>query len=320
MPGVVGNLKFLKTEESSIVSIYPLYFMERGLALAGVPSLSNHQGGLAANAARVLGRLRLPRNVQRGRGVVLVGMMGISEFRVIPFAVWREIVPFCFDCWPKDYERWTSFFTRYRVRLAFFTARQSAENFAERLPGMKCVWMPEATDPEEYDASRTWSKRDIDVLELGRKSDRFHESVVGPLASAGRVHLYEKVKGQVVFPGKAEFFDGIARSKMLVCFPSSQTHPERSGTVETVTHRYFEGMASRCLLVGHGPQELTDLFGYNPVVEMQAGREAEQIEEILRDPESLAGLVERNYQRLLEVGSWTTRAQETLAVIGEFPF
>jgi len=105
-----------------------------------------------------------------------------------------------------------------------------------------------------------------------------------------------------------------------VCFPCSQTHPERSGTVETVTHRYFEGMASRCLLVGHGPQELVDLFGYNPVIEMQGGREAEQIEQILRDPESVAELVERNYRRLLEVGSWKKRAHETLKVISEFPF
>jgi len=318
--GQARKLKFLKTEESGIVSIYPLYFMEQGIALEGAPSLSNRQGRLAANAARVLARLKLPRNLRRGSGPVLVGMMGVSEFRVIPYAMWREIVPFCFDCWPKDYERWTSFFTRYRVRLAFFTARQSAEYFAERLPCMKCVWMPEATDPAQYDGSRTWAERDIDVLELGRKSDQFHESVVGRLAQEGRVHLYEKVKGQVVFPCKAEFFDGIARSKMLVCFPCSQTHPERSGTVETVTHRYFEGMASRCLLVGHGPQELVDLFGYNPVIEMQGGREAEQIEQILRDPESVAELVERNYRRLLEVGSWKKRAHETLKVISEFPF
>ena len=60
---------------------------------------------------------------------------------------------------------------------------------------------------------------------------------------------------------------GFGDAKVSVCFPSSTTHPQRSGSVETATHRYFESFASRCIVVGRAPAELVDLFGYNPVVE-----------------------------------------------------
>ena len=82
--------------------------------------------------------------------------------------------------------------------------------------------------------------------------------------------------------------------------------------METVTHRYFESMASKCLIVGHAPKELTDLFGYNPVIEVQWGSEFGQIEQLLNNLGSFEDLVERNYLRLLEVGTWTSRVAKIL--------
>ena len=61
---------------------------------------------------------------------------------------------------------------------------------------------------------------------------------------------------------------GLANSRVSICFPQSITNPERCGKVETVTLRYFESMASKCLIVGKCPLELRDLFGYNPVIEV----------------------------------------------------
>ena len=134
---------------------------------------------------------------------VFVVFMGLSESRTIPFSYWTEIFPYCFDCWPNEYERWASFFKRHRVRLAFFSARQSAQHFAAELPGMQAVWLPEATNPLDYSASKSLADRDIDVLELGRKYDQFHFKIVDSLAAAGRRHLFEKVKGKIIFPDRA---------------------------------------------------------------------------------------------------------------------
>ena len=78
-------------------------------------------------------------------------------------------------------------------------------------------------------------------------------------------------------------------------------------------------MASKCLIVGHAPQELIDLFGYNPVIEAQEGQEFEQIEWVLRNLSSFTGMVERNYARLLEVGTWRSRVETVLDVLREHP-
>ena len=49
---------------------------------------------------------------------------------------------------------------------------------------------------------------------------------------------------------------------------SSSPKPELAGDIETLTQRYWECMLSRIVMLGHAPQELIDLIGYNPVIEI----------------------------------------------------
>jgi len=250
-----------------------------------------------------------------GQDRYLAILMGPAEYRLLPFSYTKEVMVYCLDCWPAQYARWEAFFRRHRLRLAFFSARRSAEYFSQRMPKMKSVWLPEAVDPEAYQSSKSLVERGIDVLELGRRSDFFHQAIAPQLQDHQRVHLYEQAKGQIIFSTREALVNGLGDSKISVCFPSSMTHPERSGDVETVTHRYFEAMASGCLIWGTCPQELLDLFGYNPVIEGDQHDPYGQIEEILRAPGQYQGLVSRNYQRLLEVGTWRRRAHDMLEVI-----
>jgi hypothetical protein len=303
-------LRYLRSTDIHGVWTYSLLNIDRAMEEAGILSLSNRQSKEMILIAKAMSRLRLVRNVFRSsRGPVFVSCMGFSESRIIPISFYNEIIPYCFDCWPNLYERWMSFFKRQRVRLAFFSARQSALHFAKALPNMRSEWLPEACDPSEYSPSKSWRERDIDVLELGRKYDEFHNRIQEPLAKANRTHLYERVKGQIIFPEQAGLIDGFARSKISICFPSSQTHPERSGSVETATFRYFQSLASKCLILGHAPQELKDLFGYNPVVEVQEGYEFEQIDSLLSRPDSCRDLIESNYRRLMQIGTWERRVE-----------
>ena len=303
------QLRFLNTGPIKHVSRTHLLDIDRAIQAAGVAPLQNPQGKLETIAAKIVSRLGLTANLSRSsKGPVFVACMSHSESKLLPFAYWTEIIPYCFDCWDLDYPAWKSFFLRHRVRLAFFSARQSAQHFAGALPAMKSLWLPEATDPSEYHPENKLLDRNIDVLELGRKHDQFHSIIAPAMVTNKRVHLFEKVKGELVFAGHAAFTNGLGRSKISVCFPCSQTHVQRSGSIETVTHRYFQSMASKCILLGHCPSELSDLFGYNPVVEIEAGKEVAQIESILSNLDSFQNMVERNYQRLLEVGTWRSRA------------
>lgn len=284
----------------------------------GLTAIENPQGQVMGRLARLASRLRLIRNIRRSSdGPIFVAMMGYSEGRTLPFSYWAELVPYVFDCWPNEYGRWTAFFKRHRVRLAFFSARQSAEYFRREIPAMRSVWLPEAVDPGEYLPSRRLADRDVDVVELGRKHDLFHSVVVAGLAESGTVHRFERFPKEKIYPTRRALVDGLASSRISVCFPRSMTHPRYTGGVETVTHRYFESIASGCIILGHCPDELLNLFGYNPVVEVEWGDEVAQVERILASVHSYQDQVDANYRRLLEVGTWRHRAR---AVIQEISY
>ncbi|MBV9082414.1 MAG: glycosyltransferase family 1 protein [Acidobacteriaceae bacterium] len=243
--------------------------------------------------------------------------MGQQEYRFFPSGCYSECAFYCYDCWPPQYEWWEDFFARYRPRTAFFTARDAAAEFARRRAGMQAFWLPEAVDPNAYFPGRDLKYRRIHVLELGRRHERIHQTWKRYLENRGYVHLYELEKGKLVFPTHEDFINGLSESVVSVCFPSSMTHPERSGNTETVTHRFFESMASKCLIVGHAPQELIDLFGYNPIVELKPETCVEEIERILQNVENYQPLVDKNYSALMQKGTWDVRVKTMLHMLGE---
>ena len=73
----------------------------------------------------------------------------------------------------------------------------------------------------------------------------------------------------------------MSKSKIMVCFPQCDTNPGRAGNIETLTIRYWEAMLSGCVIIGRAPNELINLIGYNPVIEVDWERAQEQLEEIL---------------------------------------
>ncbi len=314
------QLRFLRTLEQPRPSTYSMYSLERALEQAGVEALPDSSSCPDSLAANVVYKFRWMWNFRRSSmGPVFVSYMSYLEKKTFPFSYWTEIIPYSFDCWPRYYDWWASFYKRERVRLAFISARQSAEYFSRTMPAMKIVWLPEATDPGEYSPHISLGDRDIDVLEMGRRYEPYHDKIASRLAQANRAHLYERGESKSIFPGRAELVKGLACTKILICFPRSLSHPEEAGGVETVTYRYFQAMASKCLILGKAPQELIDLFGYNPVLEVQAGQEYEQIEWVLENLTSLSDLVERNYSRLLEVGTWKSRVETILDAVRTHP-
>lgn len=245
----------------------------------------------------------------------IVALMWPKEARLFPVSYFREVIPLCFDCWPTDYDRWAGLFKRHNIKTAFFTARQSQEYFQKRMPEMRSCWMPEAADPAEYPFQLPLSERSIDVMELGRRFEKYHSAIKEPLVQAGRKHLFVQDARRRMFDTREELMDGWKRTKISICFPKSITDRERSGGVETVTFRYFESMASRCLVVGHCPAELSELFGYNPVIQIDWRDPGAQLLSILDRMDEYQSLVEKNYRRMLEVGSWEVRAETMLSYL-----
>lgn len=295
--------------------LYSFAGLEDSLERIGMASVG-HDSPQASSFARGLGKLRLLRHVATVHDEALfVALMGPMESRLFPRCFFGKSIVYCFDCWPPDYAKWESLFRRHRIEDAFFSARQSAEVFSSRLPQMRSEWLPEGTDPQVYDPSKPLTERTIDVLELGRRHESVHAEIVGPLADRGVTHRYEPAAGEIVFPSHDALVAGLGDTKLSLLFPSSLTHPSRSGDVETVTHKYFESIASGCIPVGRCPAELEDLFGYQPVVSLDESDPVAHIRALLSDLDAYRGLVERNLTRLLEIGTWDARGRSLLETL-----
>jgi hypothetical protein len=134
--------------------------------------------------------------------------------------------------------------------------------------------------------------------------------IVDSLAEKGYTYLYELKKGELIFPTRQDFIAGLAKTKISICVPSSVTHPERSGNIETMTIRYLQSMVSKCLIVGHAPKEMIDLFGYNPVIEIDFTNPVGQIESILNNYNSYTALIEKNYNEVIQHHTWQCRWEQ----------
>jgi len=298
-------MRFLRTKLRGVGASYEIVGVQKELERRGFTPFDWIPSDIMAFAAGAAGRLRLNVLLNPFPGSPMLAFGGyVPDATCFPLSLWVRFVPCFFDCWEPWFPRWESFFKRNRTELAFLSARDAVEHFQLRFPSRRFCWLPESVDPSLYRCEMPLALRSIDVLELGRRHDAFHERIAPALAGAGLVHLYERVRGQVIFPTRSDLVTGLADSRISVCFPQSLTNPRRSGRVETATYRYFEAMASKCVLVGKCPLELKDMFGYNPVVEIG---EATEVLDIIRNITNYQSLVDRNHQRLFEVGTHSAR-------------
>jgi hypothetical protein len=215
---------------------------------------------------------------------------------------------YLFDAWPQSLDIIDYFTTQLNITTVFFSIRQASEAFKKRRKDVTSIWLPEGTTPGEYKFS-DYEDKDIDVLEFGRKNDAFHREITAPLHHKQVHHLYEKVKGEVIFQTREGFISGLARSKISICFPANITHPGRSGNYETVTSRYFSSMASKCLVLGHAPEEMKALFDYDPIIPVDMKDPAGQICNILQNFERYIPLIEKNYENVIKNHTWANRVQ-----------
>ncbi len=230
------------------------------------------------------------------------------------FALGGRKFVYMFDAWPSVHQEIVAFTTDFGVEQLFVSSSQAAEQLSKLDIKAQVHWVPEATEPENYHF-RPYALKDIDVVQFGRKWDAYHERIFEPLIAHGRTYLYEKSKGQVIFPNREVFLNALARTRISICFPSNVTHPERAGNICTLTHRYLESMAAKCLVVGIQPPEMDGLFDHKPVIPADLTDPAGQLLDILAHFDDYLDLIERNYRAVLESHSWLVRWDQMTRLI-----
>lgn len=226
----------------------------------------------------------------------------------------HEVIPFIWDCWPRYYDKMEKWMHRHKVKMAFFTSSQEMEAMQQRLPEVKMVHCPEGVDASLYDKGKQLTERSIDLLEFGRgllaDSSSFDEEF-GRKFERPFNHVRTQVDGKFLFT-EEQLYKAIADAKVTICLPRSVTHPDVAEGVETLTQRYWEAMLSRNVIIGKAPQELIDLIGYNPLIDLHEEGFAEQLNEILSHIEDYQALVDKNYETALRLAPWDVRMQQVM--------
>ncbi len=77
-------------------------------------------------------------------------------------------------------------------------------------------------------------------------------------------------------------------------------------------------MSSKCLIFGIAPAELIELFGYNPVIEIDLNNPEEQLLNLIKNYQTFIPLIEKNYKNVIENNQWKNRIEKMLNILSDF--
>ena len=194
-----------------------------------------------------------------------------------------------YDVWEPSFPRFEHLIRTAKLDLVLLSSLQATEHFTNRIAGCDVHWLPEFIDPSRY-SYKPWSDRTIDVLAFGRQSHAYDERIRQRCRESGLNYVFDPS-----YESWTQLISALADAKVCVCFPRAITNPDSAGSVSTLTFRYLEAMAARCLIVGNAPSDALKLLGYNPVIEVDWREPAEQIVRIIQDAEFYFPLIERNF-------------------------
>ena len=232
---------------------------------------------------------------------------------------WKLNVPYIFyqskikilwtyDLWEPLYAHYEEMIVRFKINILFSSNKKSVDHFNSRqIDGLICCWIPEGVNTCHYQSDIPISKRKIDVMQFGRKWDDYHERIKDELNANKVTHLYEEKKGDIIFQSEKLFLEGLGNTKISICIPSNITHPERSGSISTVTNRYLQSFSSKNIVLGIEPDEMKFLFNYTPIIPIDFENPVDQILNILSNTEYYNEMVERNYNETKINHQWKNR-------------
>lgn len=211
------------------------------------------------------------------------------------------------DAWEPKLEEIAALAREAKIDILLVSSLQSSELLRSMLRGVCDVhWVPEVVDFSEYRA-KPWNERKIDVLSFGRSLPRYKKAIESLNTSGLNCVLDQR------FPTREEFISALADAKISICFPKAVTDPDIAGHISTVTHRYLQSMAAKCLIVGETPIEAQQMFGHDPVVAVDWRDPVGQLLHITTHPESFTSLIERNFAALTshhQVSNFAARIEQ----------
>lgn len=256
-----------------------------------------------------------PKLIKRKQAVVITANGVTIAENAFPYYFSYEIIPMLWDVWPSTWFQMYNDIKRFECKTVMVTVKSVADMINHEMPGVNALWVPEGITTSHYYKGNELAKRPYDVLEMGRQMKPYHK-VLCQMADSGQIKGFKTSEinpdgtlnqTKLMFKSSEELYAEMPKYKIMICFPQCDTNPFRGGNVETLTQRYWEAMLSGCLMIGRAPQELIDLIGYNPVIDVNWDEPEKQLQNILKHITEYQELANINYQKAMEHASWGKR-------------
>lgn len=299
----------VKTNFNHHVSMDLYYEFEARIINKPNWEIINGVGSIQARVLRQLLKFIPPIQfpIKKNKNYVVIGYQKEKFFPFFHFKADLKVL-WMYDAWEPLFDEIEKTIRAYKINVVFTASKQSADYFNTlNIPNFISHWIPEGIDVDQYQFI-PYQERTTDVLQLGRKWNNYHEKIKS--IETHLVYKYEKKAGQIIFPTREEFLFGLANSKISICVPSNITHPNVTGSISTITNRFLQSMASKCLILGKLPHDMLHLFDYNPIIEIDEENPVAQIESILANFDTYIPLIEKNYEVVKNFHNWDNRVTQ----------
>jgi len=169
-------------------------------------------------------------------------------------------------------------------------------------------------------------ERSIDVLSIGRRSEKTHQALLKLAAEKGIFYIHDTIDSLAAYDisqHRRQMADMLKRTRYFLVNPGKIDNPAETGGQVEFGYRYFEGAAPGTIMVGEIPRnrEFPKIFNWNDVV-VQMPYDSEDIGQVMkeldRQPERQANMRRNNVTQVLLHHDWAHR-WETVLSLAEIP-
>lgn len=153
-------------------------------------------------------------------------------------------------------------------------------------------------------------------MQMGRKNsslDEFAHRYITKKGLQDSDYIRELKKGEIIYPEFSDLGEAIAKTSFFILSPRDVDDKIFTGKISDVTARFYEGMASKTLLIGYKPKDTFDeLFPYeNAMIEVEGYEDfCNKIDYYLSHPEEYQKIIDHNYEYLMANHRWKNRVRQ----------
>ncbi len=230
----------------------------------------------------------------------------------------NEIALYNYDCWEPEFEEWRKVIDEINPEYLFFAYKLTDEYY--RSKGYNSHWAPLSADFEVFRYKNLPKTRMF--MQMGRFNDEMHRNILNYLKNHGLEdnrdnYAYRRSREETLYPDYTELVDAINQTKYFVCVPKYYENFKRTGNINDIICRYFEGMICKTMIIGRKPETWDELFPEDAMITFKEDGSDfdEKIDYFENHPEEYQRIVDRNYDYILEHHSWGNRLETIMKTI-----